>query len=260
MDDGPDDAGDLVVGEPVAHGLEGFRSCLSQVHVRKHAAEFLGDRMPLEFLDCLGHGAEQGRAGLHQERQQIEQEGDATLDQPEPSGSPAGQTSPEHPHRRQRGSQRHGHSANQPEQVHEEIDVKRRSEHCQDFGPGQVFLGQPEPRQAGSLDLPLDFRQDLAKQASIEAGQHLDGRLEDAIQGIDGAQLVDPADVVPPLVALLEVFGLEHGHQPPDTQEHGHTDRPAGHPLEAGDPGWKICVQQRGHGYMSGWRIQRAQR
>ena len=70
---------------------EGLGPGLAQVHVGQHAAELLGHRMPCEFLDRLRQRAQERRAGLHQQRQQIEQERHAPLDRLQPRGGLPGQ-------------------------------------------------------------------------------------------------------------------------------------------------------------------------
>ena len=57
---------------------------LAEVHVGQHAAELRGDRMPLELLDGLLQRADERRARLHQQRQQIQQERHAAFDLAEP--------------------------------------------------------------------------------------------------------------------------------------------------------------------------------
>ena len=53
---------------------------LAQAHVGQHAAELFGHRMAAELFDRLPQGTQERRAGLHQQREQVQQKGHAAFD------------------------------------------------------------------------------------------------------------------------------------------------------------------------------------
>ena len=124
---------------------------------------------PCEFVDRLLQGVEERRAGLHQQRQQVEQERHPPLDL-RAAGTCLATAS-----RRRRNQAVSGHGQRRRQQpagaepIEEHVDVQRREKQGDQFEPGQVLFGQPEPRQPGRLNLALDLRQALAKHGPIDA-------------------------------------------------------------------------------------------
>ncbi len=101
----------------------------------------------------------------------------------------------------------------------------------------QVLLRQPEARQPGRLDLPVNLRQAVNENDAVHAGEHAQQRLEEPIERIDAAEFVHAADVVTPLGPLREVVALQHAEEPPHRRGNRRAPNQARGYLQA-DRGW----------------------
>ena len=197
LEDRADDAGDFVVGQPVAHRLEGLDAGLAQVHVGQHAAELLGDRMAgNSSTACLRALRNVEPASISSVSRSSRNGMRRLICRSRDVARLASRR------RRNQAVTHHGqHGQHEPaaaEPGEEQVDVDRREEQGDQLQLAEILLRQPEPRQAGRLDLAVDRRQAVAEHAAVEPGQQLNDRLEEPVEQVDPPQLVDAADVVPP--------------------------------------------------------------
>ena len=228
-----DDAGDLIVGEAMPERLQRGEPALAHVHLGEHASELDADGVIAEFVAGFAQGIEEGGAGFHEQREQVEQVRQPELDAEQPVlGLPS------QPAAHQPGGDDAEDGAEHDARRSHEADAAVEDEHRPDeglhFDLGEPLFGGPVAGMSGGEDLAVDLGQLVAKGAAVECGERPHHRLKGAIQEADAAQLIDAADVVTPFIVLREVLGGERAGNHPDDGEHGCSQQQAGGDGEEG--------------------------